>query len=74
MVFFIVAYTDGFAFLLYICSYIVEFNCTSDFGSRKISDAQKSFPSGHTSLSAFVALFMMVCVALQRIQFDALLL
>lgn len=40
-------------------NYIVEFNCTSDFGSRKISDAQKSFPSGHTSLSAFVALFMM---------------
>ena len=41
-------------------SYVVEFTCTSDYSNRKILDAQKSFPSGHTSLSAYVSLFMMV--------------
>ncbi|KZS09305.1 Lipid phosphate phosphohydrolase 1 [Daphnia magna] len=39
--------------------YIVEFNCTSDYSNRKILDAQKSFPSGHTSVSFFAAAFMM---------------
>nr|CAH0106619.1 unnamed protein product [Daphnia galeata] len=39
--------------------YIVDFNCTSDYSNRKILDAQKSFPSGHTSVSFFVAAFMM---------------
>lgn len=38
--------------------YITNFTCTSDFSMRKILDAQKSFPSGHTSVSAFAAVFM----------------
>ena len=39
---------------------MVQYTCTSNFPSRQILDSQKSFPSGHTSMSVYSALFMMV--------------
>jgi len=40
--------------------YIVDFSCTSNFTKNQILDSQKSFPSGHTSVSVFAMVFM-VC-------------
>lgn len=38
--------------------YIMDFQCTSNFTKSQILDAQKSFPSGHTSVSVFSSVFM----------------
>jgi len=38
--------------------YIMDFSCTSNFTKNQILDAQKSFPSGHTSVSVFSSVFM----------------
>lgn len=38
--------------------YVMDYSCTSDFTARQILDAQKSFPSGHTSVSVLAAVFM----------------
>ena len=40
--------------------YIMDFSCTSNFTKNQILDAQKSFPSGHTSVSVFSSVFMVV--------------
>ena len=56
---------SGYFAVAFVClhsKYIVDFNCTSNYSTRKILDAQKSFPSGHTSVSAFAAAFMVVSV------------
>ena len=43
-----------------LCRYIMDFQCTSNFTKGQILDAQKSFPSGHTSVSVFSSVFMVV--------------
>ena len=43
-----------------LCRYIMDFQCTSNFTKSQILDAQKSFPSGHTSVSVFSSVFMVV--------------
>ena len=36
------------------------FSCTSNFTPSHVRDSQKSFPSGHTSMSVYTSLYMMV--------------
>ncbi|KAK3919395.1 Putative phosphatidate phosphatase [Frankliniella fusca] len=38
--------------------YFVDFKCTANIGSRKLKEARVSFPSGHSSFSAYTMLFL----------------
>ena len=40
--------------------YVMDFSCMSDYTAHEILDAQKSFPSGHTSVSVLSSVFMAV--------------
>jgi phosphatidate phosphatase len=42
--------------------YITDFKCTSSVSEDKFNDAFKSFPSGHASFAAFVAVFIALYV------------
>lgn len=45
--------------------YIEDFTCTGDWGNRTLKEVRLSFPSGHSSFSAYTMVYCAVSTALQ---------